>query len=73
MEKEKCFKVTLHTTEWQHQHLKRLELGLSVWDPDLDDLDDLALAMGMDPVTLSDCLVVLTNVLGSAYHEEVLT
>ena len=71
LEKEKRWKVVLDLSEWQHQVLKRLELGLLVLDPESDVIDEMALSMGMDPVTCADCVDVLTCALYSAYHEEV--
>lgn len=71
MEKGKCWKVVLHMTDWQYQHFKRLQMGLSVLDLELADMDDLALSMGMDPVTLADCLCSLNVSCFAAYSEEV--
>ena len=68
---EKRWKVVLDLSEWEHQHLKRLELGLMYLDSESDVIDDMALSMCMDPVTCADCVGVLACALYSAYHEEV--
>lgn len=58
-------------TDWQYQHFKRLQMGLSVMDLDSANMDELAVSMGMDPVTLADCLCALNVARFVARVEEV--
>lgn len=69
MERDVQWEMRFFSTDWEKQHLDRLAFALRYADQDMDVMDDLAVALGMDPVTLADCFHVLSDALDDAVKD----